>query len=97
MEMFDLMIKQNNRFHSMINSYEDKLTAAQVSSLVSKFLIPNTLVKLLEFNICIVIIKKTINEIITVVKFTTKINFRSKNWIKKFKRCHSMPVLWENM
>ena len=58
MRMFDLMIEQNDRFHSTINSYEDKLTAAQVSSLVSKFLIPNTLVKLLEFNICIVIIKK---------------------------------------
>ena len=55
--MFDSMIKENNRFHNAINSYENKSTAEKVSSLVIKFLIPNILVKLFEFNICIVIIE----------------------------------------
>ena len=31
MIMFDFMIEENNRFHSMINLNEDKLTAAKVS------------------------------------------------------------------
>ena len=80
----------------MIDLNEDKLTAVKVSSLVIQFLIPNMLVKLLEFNIYTVI-TKNINEIIIVVKFPTKIDFRSKNWIKKFKRCHSMTALGTNM
>ena len=37
--MFDSMIEENNRFHDMINSYENELTAAKVSGLVIKFLI----------------------------------------------------------
>ena len=49
--MFDFIIEQNNRFHEMINLYEDKRTAAKVSGLVIKFLIPNLLAKLFEFNI----------------------------------------------
>ena len=39
MAMFDSMIEQNNRFHSTINSHENKSTAAKVSSLVIQFLI----------------------------------------------------------
>ena len=57
MEMFDLMLKQNNRFHKMVNLNEDEFILTKVSSLVIKFLIPNILVKLFEFNICIVIIE----------------------------------------
>ena len=39
MRMFDFMIEQNNRFHEMVNSYEDEFIAAKVSGLVIQFLI----------------------------------------------------------
>ena len=37
--MFDSMIKENDRFHKMINSHKNKSTAAKVSCLVIQFLI----------------------------------------------------------